>query len=846
MMKRMGICLLCAGMVLSMAGCDKGGGSSSSGRIPNREEVSSTTSLPDDIVIGDSTTGGNSVSGGDDPGGNIEPDTSSGSEATSPMVLKNDFSSKTDSVLESQVGYSRYGYKAVYIRSTANPGDGRFYADFSLVNASNGKEAYKGRAVYWGAKWDSYWWTADFSDFQEDGEYILQIHGKNETLKSQKIQIGKQILTDASLQMVLFDQLDARRSAGKLGWRDSSTDELRELQANVIAIETLCDVYDTMFDRLSGVNQRKLIDNIQFGCTYLLALQEKTNDPMTNGRFKHDLYDTQYSAPKIRNFYDIVNAMAALARSYGIIKEFDSAAAETYKEAFELSYALCVLRPYYLESEFTLEVPEGRKGTTSAAKIRYGISSMLWEFPTTLRTRDRLMFMKACTAMYKSTGDGQYMAKAKELAAQVADRQYTDVANAPDGCFGMFKEFDNNETAFMLDWLQSFGQNLGNIQPTDLGPFIDLIAYEPASPDAARWHNVVATFTQGYVKRTAELTPLGIYPVGAYADAQNGGIKFFQSISHGANNLYGLMGRNMTILGSYLNDGSLQRLAQRNTQFIVGLNPGMPNAYKETKWTSYSFIYGLGTRNFKGFYGKGATYTPPLGSGINGFTAAPQFTERRIGEDPDLPKGILDENGNYQFNEDYLPHGMGYISAAVLTETPYTLTLKTRNGGAATNAKATVTVGEKTVGSYEVPASGELVLRDLPLGESVTVEVSKDGASIRRVFGTVGGGKSAWTVDFENLLQLRVTAPSTVTSEGGSVGVTLKNAGSKAMTVTVKLLADGVSLDRDTLTAELAPGQETTLSVKVSSGGSNRPYALLARAEHGGETTGVSVEGLAR
>lgn len=835
MKKRVGICLLCASLILSAAGCAH---RTPAERIPNRVEREPSVTQGDTIIT-------NSIEGS-----NTSQSQSGGwTSAVQPgegAILKNDFSAETHSLLESQVGYSRYGYKAVYIRSAVDPGEAETYAPFSLISAENGRTVYEGKAVYWGEKWNSYWWVADFSACEEDGKYFVRIPGENGDLESQVFAIGRQILTDSSIQMVLFDQLDARRSPGKLGWRDSSTDELREIHANIIAIQTLCDVYDTIYDSLSAENQAKLLDNIRFGCEYLLALQERTDDPLTNGRFKHDLYDTQYSAPKIRNFYDIVNAMAALARSYRVMKDHDPAVAQTYKEAFELSYELCVLRPYYLESEFTLEVPDGRKGVTAAAKIRYGINSMLWEFPTELRTRDRLMFMKACTEMFKATGDTSYMDKARELAAQIADRQYTDYDSAPDGCYGMFREFDNNETAFMVDWLQSFGQNLGCIQPTDLEPFIDLIAYDPDSPDAARWHNVIRTFADGYIKNSAGLTPLGIYPVAAYMDEENGGVKFFQSISHGANNLYGLMGRNMMILGNYLNDSSLQQLAQRNAQFVIGLNPGMPNAYEETQWTSYSFIYGLGNRSFSGFYGEGSRYIPPLGSGINGFTAAPQFTERRIGDDPDLPKGILNEDGSYQFNEDYLPHSMAFISAAVLSEAPYTLTLRTQSGGKAVASTVTATVDGRTVGTYEIPASGELTISDLPLGQAVTVEVSGSGKTARRTFGTVGAGSGEWTVDFESLLYLEVTAPTVVSGDAGQVEIRLKNEGTADMSVSLNLLADGVQTGQQTLQANLSPGDEQTLRVAIASTGVKKPYALLVQAAHGGQVTQVAVAGLAK
>lgn len=816
MLKRLIGLSLAGVLVLSAAGC-------SSEREPVREPLISPWEPKDDEVIADSWG------------------TKAEELQEKEMTLKNNFSTKKDSVLTTQVGYSKYGYKAVYIRSTNNPGEGAYYADFYLIDQSSDEEVYHGKAIYWGAQWDSYWWVADFSDFQSDGEYKVRIDGAIEDLISDLFTISRSVLTDESIQMVLFDQLDARRSEGKLGWRDSSTDLLREIQANIIALETLCDVYDSIYDTLSEKNQEKLLDNICFGCEYLLALQEKTNDPLTNGRFKHDLYDTIYSAPLIRNFYDTLNAMATLARCYGVMKGHNEEVAQTYKEAFELSYEMCVLRPYYLDSEFTLETEQGLAYTTKAARIRYGINSMLWEFPKTLRTRDRLMFMRACTQMYKSTGNDSYMEKAEELAGQIADRQYTDYQSAVDGCYGMFREFDNCETAFMIDWLQSFGQNLGCIQPTDLEPFIDLIAYAPDSQNAARWHNVIHTFTEGYIKNSSKLTALGIYPVGAYSDESGGSVQFFQSISHGANNLYGLMGRNMTILGNYLNDAQLQTLAQRNAQFIVGLNPGVPNAYKATKWTATSFIYGLGRNYFEATSGEA-----PLGSGINGFTAALQFAEDKITQNRDLPLGIWNKDGSLQFNEDYLPHGMGYISAAVLTEAPYTMTIKTLSGGKTLSASVSASIDGRVIGNYKTSDDGDLVITDLPLGETVTLEIrSESGIVTRRVIGVVGGGSDQWIVDFENLLRLRLGAPYSVADQPSVATILLENTGSEEITVELNLLADGIELESQQFTEKLAPGEEKTITVQIVSSGVIKPYVLMACADHGEYKTVVSVEGFA-
>jgi hypothetical protein len=748
------------------------------------------------------------------------------------------------SILMSTVGYSTYGYKAIHIRSADDPGDGNQHSVFELIRENDGQPVYTGQLLYWGPKWDSYWWVADFTDFEEIGSYAVRIPGTD--LKSDGFVISDRRLTDESLQMVLFDQLDSRRSPEYPGWRDSSTNYLREIQAHIIAVEALCDIYDAIYGDLSAEQKNKLIDNIIYGCEYILLMQEKTGDPMTNGRFKHDLYYPGYSfsAPKIRNIYDTLNAMATLARAYRIVIGFDPAAAAEYRAAFELSYDMVLLRPYYLEEDFYLEEPvHGLNWLSINTKCFYGITSLTFDrFPNTFRTRDRLMYMRACVEMYKSVGDQQYLSKARELGGQIADRQYTDYTDAIDGAYGMFREFDNTEQAFMLDWLQGFSMNLGCIQPTDLTPFIDLISLDPGCGDNARWHNVIQTFMEGYVKTTTGLTPIGMYPVGAYADRNSGGVKFFQALSHGANNLYGLSARNMLKAAEYTNDSSIQKIAGRNIQFFLGLNPGMPNGYNETAWTSTSFIYGLGTNSFAGYY-SGRRYIPPLGSGINGFTAGPQFPQNdndiRITTFPDKPKGIFNADGSMQYNEDYLPHGMAYIAAAALSETPYILTVKAVNGGGTVN----IYNGGVKIESRSVSPGGTVTITGLPPGRDLTAEVTDGTVSIRRTFGAVGAGSGKWTVDFDALVEVRMSAPAMLSS--GNLTVTLKNHGVRPAAVSVALSADGASLGSSFINETLAAGEEKTVAVALASGGRVMPYAVLGYVTAGESTSVVSAGGFA-
>ncbi len=369
------------------------------------------------------------------------------------------------SLLHFQVGYAAASTKKAYIRTVCE--QPLTEADFTLVD-ERGETVYTGRAEAMQPCWGSRWYVLDFSDFQQEGVYRLLV-GKGEVCSTQ-FTIASRALTDGSLIDVALNQLDLRRVPGKMGWRDSSTNELRELHAQVMAVHTMLDLLEKQGDWLSEVQRARCLDNIAWGLQYVLSAQERTDDPLTDGRFIHDLYPSQYTAEHLRSWFDMVYAMSALARSYPVLLEADADLAGQVKDAFDVSYALCTRRPYYLEEELTIESPAGRGAFQNNAIKVYGINDPLWEFDLQLRTRDRLMYAWACTLMYEGTREERYLNTAREMARLVCESQYTDADNPIDGTYGFFYEFNDGSNAMMLEWIQNNNLMLGNQTPTTMAP----------------------------------------------------------------------------------------------------------------------------------------------------------------------------------------------------------------------------------------------------------------------------------------------------------------------------------------------------------------------------------------
>lgn len=737
--------------------------------------------------------------------------------ATDEMPLDTRFS-----LLNSQVGYETHAAKKAYIRA---PGETAFSpASFAVRRFDTGEPVYEGRIRELGAYWESSWWELDFSDFREAGRYVVTVGEDRDLLISTAFEIGDSLLVNETLLDTSLNQLDLRRSPGKMGWRDSSTDELRELHAQVMTVHTMLDILETEESWLSPYNRARVLDNIAFGLQYILAAQERTDDPLTDGRFIHDLYPSQFSAHELRTWFDMTYAMSALARAYPVLQTTDAPLAQQVKAAFDLSFDLCVRRPYYLPEELDVEGAGGRERAEAAIRQLYYLREMNWTFDYSLRTRDKLMFLTACTYMAKADSDPKYLEQAKVLAREVSAQQYTDYQNPIDGAYGCFYEFENNREAMMLEWIQSTNLLLGNQTPTDLQPFMDLLELAPGDPDAAMWYNTLQIYVDGYVKPTAQLTPLGIYPVAAYNNDSQRGIRFFQALSHGASSHFGFMGRNLQKLAGFFGDAELQKLAENNVQFQAGLNPGFPTGADQTAWKSYSLLYLVGSRYFKGNFNGGA-YVPPIGSGFNGFSASPQFSVGIVDQYPDLPLGILDDNGQYQFNEDYIPHGMGYASGIAAVESPAQVTVRTQAAGQP--VQATIRFSGAAEGTVQADETGTALLTGLPRAGQLTLEITYGQQTARRELALTAGQSRPVTVDFSEDVQAVLTVPESLSGEGTGT-LSLTNRGPAALTASVAISADGAAVGETPAAVALQPGETVTLELTLTAGDERQPYLIYA------------------
>jgi len=773
------------------------------------------------------------------------------------------------SLLETQAGFYPADPKQALLRSAeSSPSCCPEGKRFTLRDTSTGREVYAGTIERWGEKWGSHWWRLDFSDFELEGRYRLSVPELG--LDSAEFGISGTALTHSAhtdLTMVALRQLEERQLPGVPGWRDCGT-EIRELSSHVITVHGLIDYWDNhaLRDRLNPQDKRLLLDSIAEGADYLVLSQEQSDNPLTDGRFNHDAgRQTDYGTTDYHNWHGTAYAITALARACRTMRECDpgdsstgadasvlTERAERYLQCARRAYKNALTRPYNLDSDFYGKSDaDGRTYDPDETEYVHELARTVynkpngWKIPHSLQTKDKLTFLWGVTLLYRLTGDSDYLETAIAYARAASERQFIDHTRPIDGLYGNFYAFEQDDSAFCLEWNQNHRFHMGNIEPTNVQGFIELLRLLPDHEEAAHWHNVVQTYAYGYAAASEALSPFGIYPLTLYADPEYGGAKFFQSTNHGATALYGQIAKNLLDLGDYLNDRTFARLASRNLQFVAGLNPGFPDAYEEKSWQAISLIKGYGVRSFAG---AGSQIAPPDGSGMNGFSADVQFQPQPISVTSDAPRGILFADGESQFNEDYLPHSHGFVSGVARAERPFTANIETRRQGRPIDARIVIRLDDAVEQVYRTGAEGRLMLDDLPLRRAATVTAACQGLSVTKKLETLAGASWSWEVHFDNCIEADIEAPDVIEAATGTAGecrIRLRNLGGETADVKLRLAADGVTLTGDSIEQHctLQPGETTVVSAAFRTGGRTMPYVLYGRIQAGSHRSTVVKSG---
>lgn len=763
------------------------------------------------------------------------------------------------SILESQIGYHPLNTKHVYLRSAQEtPPDGIFTEDFTVVDSTSNKEVFRGKVARWGKKWDTFWWVLDFTPLRLSGDFYVKC-GK---LLSTSFKIEDGIFHKTDLNVIALDQLEHRvhqgvddKRSGMKGVYVNAPPETRiymdcgspysELQPVGTCVYALFELHDLLGEKFSEKDRKRMIDLAAMGADYFVAAQRSSDNPEVDGMFYHSLLCNSNDtwAGNFSTYLDAAYGVALLAKSHQFFKTRDPKRAEQYLTAAKKAWDLCTRRPYHTKLDKTF--PEGCNAYFWNAPVGiqdtfgrsfYNILDKDWKMPDSLRTRDRLPYIQGSAMLYEITGEKQYLDKAIEFAGNVVERQFTDWENPIEDCFGTFYEFEGNNDAFFHEFMQGGFWWQGNVEALNLEGFMHLLKLAPHHPEAASWHNAIATYAGNYARKATTLNPLGIYPVALYKDPEHGGLKYFQNTLMGSSCLYGFSAKNFMMLGDFLHDSSFQSSALAGVNFIGGLNPGIPNAYEETAWDARTLIQGVG----RSWFGPaGDVAETARGSVPNGFCAAPQFWQPTfdnfISYQSDKPRGMINKGGGLQFNEGWILHSHAYVHGVARLEAPYTLKLKASNGGAPVKAALTISLTEteapnrESKHTYETAADGSLTITGLPTPCHGVVRITYGKQEIVRPLAAIAGGNHALSLDFAHEVNVKIEVPANLAvGSRGEAKVTVENVGAGEVKLKLAISASGLQLNKDQLELAVKPKATQVLTVPYVSGSKVMPYMVRA------------------
>ncbi len=781
------------------------------------------------------------------------------------------------SILESQIGYHPRNIKRVYLRSVQeSPSQDSLPAEFSVVDAKTGKEVFRGPVTKWGKKWESYWWVLDFTPVRAAGEY----HVRAGKLDSSTFKIDDGVFRETDLAVVALDQLEHRihqgledKRPGLAGKYMNCGPDVRiymdcgspyaELEPVGTCVYALMELHDLLGNKFSEADRKRMIELAALGADYFVAAQRHTNDPETDGMFHHSLLVNTHDtwAGNIFTYLDTAYGMALMAKAHQWFKERDPERAARYLKTAEKAWRLCVRRPHHTKADRTLpegcnayfwNAPAGIQDTFG--RCFYNIADEKWKMPDTLRTRDRLPFVSGSALMFQITGKQEYLDKAIEFADAIMERQFTDWEHPIEGCFGTFYDFPGDNNSFFHEFMQGGFWWEGNVESMNLDGFMRLLELAPAHPKAAAWLNTIRTYAENYARKATTVNPLGLYPVACYRDKEHGGLKNFQNTLMGSSCVHGFSAKNFMVLGEFLRDARYQTNAIAGVNFIAGLNPGVPNAYKDTAWDARSLIQGVG----KSWFGPaGEPTNTAKGSVPNGFCASPQFWlpgfKNFIADQPDKPAGLINQGGGLQFNEGWILHSHAYVHGVARLEAPHTLRLTTMDSGAAAACSVTVELKECVAPhgtfakEYRTGDDGKLTITDLPTPCEGTVRVTSGGKTVSRPVAAIAGGSDAIVVDFAREVKIAVQVPETIGAGAkGTAKIEVANAGSAKVALKLALAASGVTMATNELEVALAPGEKRELAVPMTAGERVMPYLVRALITAGAPTREISATGKVR
>ncbi|WP_183572275.1 glycoside hydrolase family 9 protein [Mucilaginibacter sp. X5P1] len=553
-------------------------------------------------------------------------------------------------------------------------------ASFSIVDAGTGKTVYSGKPIFSGPvdKWKNWqFWTIDFTDYNTDGSYKLQITLPDGTVSSYPFIIGKNVLEQSTISNVVY-YFKGQRSSGLIdkadhhlllagkttdtvdahgGWYDATGDYGKHLshlsfsnyfnpQQVSLTAWSLFKTYALLSER-PGTDfkqvDRRILDEAMYGADYLVRIQAKDGSFYRSvagpgpGKLPQDrVIQTNEGSYRIKQSKDGVfnkNTTSANWRSYQ----------SSYRSGGGIAIAaLAMASAYPTSGDFT------NADYLNAAERAFAFlekDNKLMDYDGKENILDDYCALSAATELYKVTHKDVYKTAAEKRANSLINRLTS---------WNSYKDYwraDNVDRPFF--------------HPADAGmPVVSLLSFYPyATPDMqAQIKKAVKQSMDFELTITHEVNnPFGYSRQLVQDTLGNRHSAFF--FPHGSDaspwwqgedaRLASMAAAARMAAGIFTDDKAyqdkLQSFALDQLNWILGLNP-----------FDASMLQGTGHNNpAYGFFGT-FQYTNAPGGIVNGITSGLN-DEHDI--DFNIPYTTTGKDYDWRWAEQWLPHTAWYLFA---------------------------------------------------------------------------------------------------------------------------------------------------------------------------------------
>jgi Cellulase N-terminal ig-like domain len=207
----------------------------------------------------------------------------------------------------STAGYDSRGTKVVLVRTDTaiSIADVSIAASQWNLKTAGGAVVASGALSYSGVTYGIQYWVADFSSYQTDGVYSMDVILKQDaatsigTKQTLNFNVQKNNFSKTMLIPLSLNNADARKAADGDGFYDATATYFREAYSHGIFLYGLLQMYKYKYDSLSSVDQARLKTDIDIAFDHLIARWS----PDDTSLFAHPEVPTRGGMNDIEPFY---------------------------------------------------------------------------------------------------------------------------------------------------------------------------------------------------------------------------------------------------------------------------------------------------------------------------------------------------------------------------------------------------------------------------------------------------------------------------------------------------------------------------------------------------------------